>query len=113
MTKVILTTQDELEQIVQTSVRKVLNETTIGNSTPADQWFNIEQASEFLGLAVQTIYQKVSGLEIPFHKKGKKLWFLKSELDQWLKDGRQKTRKEIENDIEKGTFSIIKKGLVK
>ncbi len=102
MTKLILTTQDELEQIVQASVRKVLNETNHGNSTPADQWFNIEQASDFLGLAVQTIYQKVSGLGIPFHKKGKKLWFLKSELDQWLKDGRQKTRQEIEDDIKSG-----------
>lgn len=113
MTKVILTTQDELEQIVLASVRKVLNETTHGNSNTDDQWFNIEQASEFIGLAVQTIYQKVSGLEIPFHKRGKKLWFLKSELDQWLKEGRQRTRKEIEDDIEKGTFSIKKKGPVK
>ena len=101
MTKVILTTQDELEQIVQTSIRKVLSENQTAQ-TGRDEWFNIQQASSFLGLAVQTIYQKVCELEIPFHKKGKKLWFLKSELDQWLKDGRQKTRKEIEDDIKSG-----------
>jgi excisionase family DNA binding protein len=101
MTKVILTTQDELEQIVQTSIRKVLSENQTVK-TDRYEWFNIHQASSFLGLAVQTIYQKVCELEIPFHKKGKKLWFLKSELDQWLKDGRQKTRKEIEKDIKEG-----------
>lgn len=101
MTKVILTTQDELEQIVQTSIRKVLGEHQ-NVKTDRDEWFNIQQASTFLGLAVQTIYQKVCELEIPFHKKGKKLWFLKSELDAWLRKGRQKTRQEIETDIKEG-----------
>ena len=101
MTKVILTTQDELEQIVQSSIRKVLGEQQ-NVKTDRDEWFNIQQASTFLGLAVQTIYQKVCELEIPFHKKGKKLWFLKSELDAWLREGRQKTRQEIETDIKEG-----------
>lgn len=103
MTKVILTTQDELEQIVQTSIRKVLSEQQTVK-TDRDEWFNIQQAATFLGLAVQTIYQKVCELEIPFHKKGKKLWFLKSELDNWLRDGRQKTRKEIQDDIKGGKY---------
>jgi excisionase family DNA binding protein len=99
MSKLVITTQDELEQIVQESVRKVLTEKLTPISVDHNQWFNIQKASEFLGLAVQTIYQKVSSLDIPFHKKGKRIWFLKSELEDWLKEGRQKTRQEIKREI--------------
>lgn len=102
MSKIIFTSQDELEQIVQASVKKALKEQVHFAGQEQEQWFNIEQASEFLGLAIQTIYQKVSGLDIPFHKQGKKLWFLKRELEEWLKEGRQKTRKEIQRDIKEG-----------
>lgn len=104
MEKLIITTKDELELIVQTSVKKALKEQLTITQPEEDQWFNIESCSQFLGLAVQTVYQKVSSLDIPYHKRGGKLWFLKSELDQWLKEGRQRTRKEIERDIKEGRF---------
>jgi len=45
-----------------------------------------------------TFYGYVHERSIPFHKRGKKLLFLKSEIDDWLKEGRRKTRTEIEND---------------
>lgn len=87
--------------MIDAAVRKAL-QSTMDPQTEAVTWMNIEQASEYLNLAVQTIYQKVSGLDIPFHKKGKKLWFLKCDLDEWLKEGRQKTRQEIEKDVKHG-----------
>lgn len=52
-----------------------------------DQWFDIAQASAYTRLAEQTIYQN----DIPRHKKGKKLMFLRSEVDAWLKEGRKLT----------------------
>lgn len=109
MTKVILTTADELEQIVQSSVRRVLMEQK-PQVNAQDQWINIEQAAQYLGFAVQTIYQKVSERVIPFHKKGKKLWFLQSELDAWVREGRHKTRKEIEQEVKSGTISLSELG---
>lgn len=38
-----------------------------------------------------TFYGYVSKRIIPFHKRGGKIIFLKSEIDTWLKEGRNKT----------------------
>ena len=53
---------------------------------PADQWFNLEELCTYLPdrPAKQTVYGWIGQHAIPFHKKGKKLQFLKSEIDQWL-----------------------------
>ena len=54
---------------------------------PIDQWLNLEELRNYLPdhPAEQTIYGWTSNHTIPFHKKGKKLQFLKSEIDKWLK----------------------------
>ncbi|MFC2080372.1 helix-turn-helix domain-containing protein, partial [Bacteroidota bacterium] len=45
-----------------------------------------------------TFYGYIHNRSIPFHKRSKKLVFLKSEIDDWLKAGRRKTRSEIESE---------------
>lgn len=62
---------------------------------------SIEQASKYLNLATQTIYGYTSRRAIPFYKPYKKVYFLKSELEEWVKQGK-KPLKEI-------TVSKIKK----
>jgi excisionase family DNA binding protein len=52
---------------------------------------NITQAAEHINLAVPTLYSLVSRGEIPVNKKGKRLYFLKSELTDWIRSGRKKT----------------------
>jgi excisionase family DNA binding protein len=56
---------------------------------------NVKQASKFLDLAIPTVYSKVCRREIPVNKKGKRLYFYKSELQAWIKAGRKRTRDEI------------------
>lgn len=53
---------------------------------PSNRWFNLEELCEYLPdrPAKQTVYGWIGQRIIPFHKKGKKLQFLKSEIDQWL-----------------------------
>lgn len=67
---------------------------------PQDERMNIAQAAEFLGLAIATIYGKVSRREIPVNKRGKHLYFYKSELEAWIRSGRKKTTDEIEEDLQ-------------
>jgi len=52
-----------------------------------DQWFNINELCAYHPEkpAKSTVYAWVAAREIPFHKKGKKLLFLKSEIDNWIK----------------------------
>ncbi len=54
--------------------------------------------------AGSTIYARVCQNRIPVHEDGKKLRFLRSEIDQWLSDGRIKTKDEIGKVLGKRLF---------
>lgn len=64
-----------------------------------DELLNIQKAAKFLDLAVPTLYSKVSRKEIPVNKQGKRLYFYKSELENWIKQGRKKTADELRDNI--------------
>ena len=65
-------------------------------TSETDKPLSIKEASEFLNLAPQTIYGFTSKNLIPFKKRGKKLYFSKSDLVAWLHEGKRKTISEIE-----------------
>lgn len=62
-----------------------------------DRWLNIKQLSEYHPKrpSINTIYGWTSKRLIPFHKHGKALLFLKSEIDAMLKQTRKKTLAEL------------------
>jgi excisionase family DNA binding protein len=62
----------------------------------AEKLFSVKETAEFLNLSVPTIYSKVSRNEIPYMKRGKRLYFSNLELLNYLKDGRVKTNLDIE-----------------
>ena len=78
---------------------------------PKDRWFDLEELRQYLPdkPAKQTIYGKVSNNEIPHYKDAKKLRFLKSEIDNWLMQGRKKTSIEIQAEIEANTDAFLGK----
>ena len=47
--------------------------------------FNVQEASEYLDTPLGTLYQLTSKKLIPFHKRGRKLYFFQNELDAWIK----------------------------
>lgn len=65
-------------------------------SQEADQLLSIQQAAELLKLSVPTLYGLVSRSALPVSKKGKRLYFSKQELTDWVKAGRKKTQAEIQ-----------------
>ena len=75
-----------------------------------EQLLTIQEAAEFLSLAVPTMYSKVSKREIPCMKRGKRLYFSRTELLEYLKDGRKKSNAEIEQEA-KAYLLNNKKGL--
>ena len=79
----------EMKLLLQTS------QTTIVE--PSDKWFNLEELCQYLPdrPAKQTVYGWITQHAIPYHKKGKKLQFLKSEIDNWLKTDKRKTAAEL------------------
>lgn len=72
-------------------------------TAPSEIWMNLKELREYLPShpAEQTVYGWTSCHQIPFHKKGKRIMFLKSEIDDWLHDGKMKSQKELEHEAEK------------
>jgi excisionase family DNA binding protein len=94
----------ELETLIEHSVERVLKAHYTKPDEPTekqDDFLTIQEAAEFLKLSVPTLYSKVSKQELPgVMKRGKRLYFSKVELIEYLKQGRSKTRSEIAEEAE-------------
>lgn len=66
----------------------------------ADQWLSLTELCIYHPdkPTKHTVYQWVHTRKVPVHKSGKKLRFLKSEIDQWLKLGKKKTYAEVQSE---------------
>ena len=89
-------TFNDLPEMVGQLLEKVetlveANLLTINAKKAHDRWMTIEELMEYVPSkpAKQTIYGWVHRQQVPFHKRGNKLLFIKSEIDSWLKSGRQ------------------------
>ncbi len=71
---------DDLRDLIEEAFQRV-----ISASKSEDEFLTIQEASAYTKIPLTTIYDYTSGKKIPFHKKGKKLLFVKQELSQWLK----------------------------
>lgn len=68
-------------------------------SEQSEQLLTVNDLSKFLKLQKSTIYGYVHNRKIPYIKRGKVLYFEKSEILSWLKTYRQKTDDEIKEEI--------------
>ncbi|MBK5214894.1 MAG: helix-turn-helix domain-containing protein [Flavobacteriaceae bacterium] len=72
---------------------------------------NLNEACKYLELSQSHLYKLTSTGSIPHYKpNGKKLYFNREELDQWLMRNRNTTQEEIE---QQAADYLIKKGRVK
>jgi len=80
------------------NIERLLLEKSNNNQPLPDCWFDLNELVEYdpEKRGKQTFYGYIHEKTIPFHKRGKKLTFLKSEIDEWLKSGRVKTNLEVE-----------------
>ena len=96
------------ERVTANILKAVRNEQP--TTDQPEQLLTIQEAAEFLSLTVPTMYSKVSKREIPVMKRSKRLYFSRTELVDYLKDGRKKSNAEIEQEA-KAYLSNNKKGL--
>ena len=83
----------DLKGLVNTLVQR-------DGNTRKDVWMNIDEFRAYHPdhPARPTIYEWVGKKAIPVHKDGKKLRFLRSEIDEWLNGGRAKTQAELDRE---------------
>ena len=63
-----------------------------------NKMFNVEELCEYLHLARQTIYGMIGERRFPYYKNGKRLYFKKKEIDEWINKSRRKTNTEIQEE---------------
>ena len=105
---------EQLSNLIQSSVRKVLKETppqTVEPTEQPEQLLTIDEVATLLHLTKPTVYSKVSKNEMPgVCKQGKRLYFDRQTIIDWIKQGRKKSNAEIEQEA-KAYLLNNKKGL--
>lgn len=93
-------TPPELETLIENSIKKVLSTQQAEPPTETDRWFDLNELCIYHPdkPSKPTVYGWVNAGTIPVHKGGKKLRFLKSEIDNFLRQGRKKTFAETESE---------------
>ena len=96
MNKIIVTTQEELRQIIIESLSAILQKPELP-ITPKPDILNIEQVAELLDLSISSVYTKVNKRLIPHFKRGKRLYFRLIEISDWIQNGRRLSIEEAIN----------------
>ena len=76
-----------LKELVNDAVSELSEQVKPRSPAP----FSVEQAAEYLGIPVGTLYQLTHQKAIPFHKVGRRLRFFQDELDSWMKKKGEKS----------------------
>lgn len=99
-----LSKSDFQDLIAETVTACLKNTPAISLTHPqeAERWLNLQELCDYLPdkPAKPTVYAWVNQGIIPYHKGGKKLRFLKSEIDAWLKNSKQLTKAEAASEID-------------
>jgi len=90
---------DSLPQVVQELNEKIDHITKLLESPKQvenpNQLLTVQDAANFLNLSVSTIYNKVNKRELPAMKKGRRLYFSRTELLNYIKSGKILSDREI------------------
>ena len=83
-------------------IKRLLLEKSKDRPILTDSWFDLSELCIYHPdkPSKPTVYGWVNAGIIPVHKGGKKLRFLKSEIDSWLRQGRKKTLSELSSEAE-------------
>ena len=85
MNKLFLVTEDEISELISKGIELYLSSNPINNSVSEKEFLTIDEAAKFIDRPKSTIYNLVSKNEIPFKKKGKRLYFLRQDLVNYIK----------------------------
>ena len=65
-----------------------------------NSFLTIEEVAGLIHLSKYTIYSLVHKNTIPYHKRGRRLYFLKSEILTWLKNGKREDKATLQNKVD-------------
>ena len=98
MKKVFFTlTEDEIENLVERITNNLKKSYESEHRNQEDELLTIDEAAKFVKLSKPTLYGLVHKKSIPYNKKGKRLYFQKAELLDWIKSGKRETKSSLQS----------------
>jgi excisionase family DNA binding protein len=94
--QIYMITEAGIKVLTDQITENILKAIQPSNTSVEDAFLSIDEASKIVNLSKATIYGLTHQKEIPFHKRGKRLYFLKSEILQWIKNGKQESKSELQ-----------------
>lgn len=84
-TEMVLVSKEELQTLIAEIVSTCLQEQPDStNGESGTTVLDIDAFCQYTGLSKQTVYRKTRTGEVPHSKRGKRLYFDKNEVDEWL-----------------------------
>jgi len=82
---VYIAEKEELEELVRESVRQEIESLikNLNQKTTPDR-LTLVEAAQYLDIKKPMMYKLTSARKIPFYKLGKRIFFYKMELDEWI-----------------------------
>lgn len=81
-------------------IKRLLQQKEASPQPEPETLLTVQEAAKFLSLSVPTIYGLISKGELPVIKRSKRCYFSNIELLEYMKAGRRKSAKEIEQDTD-------------
>jgi excisionase family DNA binding protein len=94
---IISMSKQELTDVINSAVREAITDYRLKESekaAPVEDILNSREAAHFLDIKLNTLYIKTHKGELPYMKKGKKVYFSRKQLLEWMTEGRRFSRKE-------------------
>ncbi len=92
--------QKMLDPIITESIQKnLLNGFHDSNTNSFPEFLTQDQAAAYLGISKSALYAMTSKNEITYFKKGRRNYFKRPDLRNWIESGRIKSISEIKEEI--------------
>lgn len=90
----------ELQEMIRSSLWEVIRSTPHTIASGKKNYLSVGDAAAFLQIPKSTLYTYTSKRLIPHYKRGKRLVFKQSDLEEWLSESKKKTVSEIESEVQ-------------
>lgn len=95
--------REMLEPIIDDCIARALNKyiNELRFDTPTtDNVLGVIEVATYLKISKATVYKLTMDQQLPHYKQGKRLYFRKEEIDNWINKGKVKTQDEINEEVD-------------
>lgn len=98
--QLFMISEDQIQDFANKSFEKAKAYFEAQKGSEQEIPISIDDAAQVVNLTKPTIYGLVHKNKIPYRKKGKRLYFLKSELIDWINSGRKISKSSLNEKVD-------------